>query len=221
MHFHAAGLPRMGDSLAQAEARRKATKSISRTTGKPVAESATTLTVGARLGAIGQFKGSFTSPPQIDDARAYELARLQMMGFFYFLTYDSAKNVGHYWLGDFYPVHGTIKSDWGNAVHRAFMKGVAEWDYRLILTTASGYYRAVIRRHSQKECWSWAIEWNDCYRLIGFFGDLAMAKEIVDRFPNLPVHSVLESSKHWLRYRREDPLQEDEDMLFSVSPESQ
>jgi hypothetical protein len=211
----------MSDSLAQSEAKRKSTKSISRMTGKPVAESSVTLTVRSRIGTIGNLTSSFTAPPQLDDSRAYELARLQMIGFFYFLTYDSAKNVGHYWTGDFYPVHGTIKADWGNEVHLAFMKEVAEWDYRLVLTTASGYYRAIIRRHPQKECWSWAVEWNDCYRLVGFFGDLDAAKEIADRLPNLSVHSILESPNRWLRYKADAPLQEDQDILFHVSPESE
>lgn len=221
MHFHTSGLPQMSDSLAQAEAQRKGTKSVSRKTGKPVAESSASLTVRAKIGAIGEMTGDFTAPPQLDDARAYDLARLQMIGFFYFLTYERAKNVGHYWAGGFYPVHGTIKSDWGNPVHRAFMKEVATWDYRLILTTASGYYRALIRRHPVKDCWSWAVEWNDCYRLVGFFGDLAAAKEVADKFPSVPVHSILESPNRWLRYRTEEPLNEEEDILFHVQSEAE
>ena len=220
MHFHTSGLPRMSDSLAQSEAKRKSLKSISRMTGKSVAESSVTLTVRSQIGAIGNLTSSFTAPPQLDDNRAYELARLQMIGFFYFLTYDSAKNVGHYWTGGFYPVHGAIKADWGNEVHLAYMKEVAEWDYRLVLTTANGYYRAIIRRHPQKECWSWAVEWNDSYRLVGFFGDLDTAKEIADCLPNLSVHSILESPNRWLRYKTDTPLQEDQDILFYVPTES-
>jgi len=80
----------MADSLAQAEARRKGTKSVSRKTGRPVAESSVSLAVRGKIGAIGEMTGDFTAPPQLDDARAYDLARLQMIGFFYFLTYDRA-----------------------------------------------------------------------------------------------------------------------------------
>lgn len=162
--------------------------------------------------------GNFTSPPQLDDTRTYKLARLQMIGFFYFLTYDQAKNIGHYWPGGFYPIHGTIKSDWGNPVHRAFMKEVATWDYRLILTTASEYYRAMIRRHPAKECWAWAVESNDCYRLVGFFGALDAATELADKLPDIPAHSIFESSNCWLRFRTEEPLNEEDDILFHAAP---
>ena len=136
MHFHTSGLRSMNDSRLQAEANRKNVKSISRKTGKPVAESSSTLTVRAKIGQSGELTGTFAAPPQLDDNRVYELARLQMIGFFYFLTYDPLENVGHWWRGGFYPIHGTIKSDWGNSVHRTFMKQVAQWDYRLVLTTA-------------------------------------------------------------------------------------
>lgn len=216
MHFHVAGLPRMNDSRVQAEAKRKGMKSGSRSTGKAVAESSASLAVNAKIGVVGEMVADFTAPPQLDDARVHELARLQMTGFFYFLTYDRARNVGHYWPGGFYPVHGTIKSDWGNPVHREFMKEVATWDYRLILSTADGYYRAAIRRHPAKDCWSWAVEWNDCYRLVGFFGDLDAAKEVADRLPRIPVQSVVEGPNRWLRVRLEEPLNEEDDLLFYV-----
>jgi len=220
MTFHTASLPLMSNSLMQAEAQRKSTKSVSRKTGKPVAESSESTKVHAKVGAFAEITANLTAPPQLDDARVYELARLQMIGFFYFLTYDRIKNVGHYWPGGFYPVHGAIKSDWGNPVHRAFMNEVVTWDYRLVLSTAGGYYRAVIRRHPTSDCWSWAVEWNDCYRLVGFFGDLGAAKEVAGRLPDNPVRSVFESPTRWLRYRIDEPLNEDDDLLFHVPPES-
>lgn len=216
MHFHTSGLRDMNDAMLQAEASRKIAKSISRKTGKPVAKSSPTLTVRVSMGPAVELTGSFTAPPQLEDSRAYELARLQMIGFFYLLTYDRVSKLGHWWSGGFYPVHGTIKSDWGNPIHRAFMKEVREWDYRLILTTAGGYYRAMIRRHPSADCWSWAVEWNDCYRLVGFFGDLAAAKAVATRLPSLPVHSIAESPDRWIRYRVEEPLPENEDTLFRV-----
>lgn len=220
MTFHTANLPLLADSLVQAEARRKNIKSFSRKTGKPIAESSESIKIRAKLGVIAEITGDFTSPPQLDDKRVYELARLQMIGFFYFLTYDRVSNIGHYWPGGFYPIHGTIKSDWGNPVHRAFMNEVVNWDYRLLLATASGYYRAVIRRHPKRNCWSWAVEWNDCYRLVGFFGDLEAAKEVAGRFPDIPVNSVFESPNRWFRYRVEESLNEEEDLLFHMPPES-
>jgi hypothetical protein len=216
MNFHTAGLPHMGDALASAEATRKSRKSVSRATSKLVAESSATHTVEVPLPGHARATFSFSSPPQVAEQRAYELARLQMMGFFYFLTYDPSRRVGHWWPGGFYPVHGTIKSDWGNPVHRAFMNEVAAWDYRLTLTTASGYFRAIIRRHPTQECWSWAVEWNDCYRLVGFFGTLSAAQEVVNRLPDIPVRSAMEGNNRWVRYRVEEHLPEDDDILFHV-----
>ena len=216
MHFHTVGLSPMDDSIVQMEAKRKGVNSFSRRTGKPVAESAAKLNIHGKIGSYIEVNGLFTAPPQLDDQRSFELARLQMIAFFYFLTYNKIKNVGHFWQEGFYPIQGAIKSDWGNPVHRAFMTEIVNWDYRLVLTTASGYYRAIIRRHPSKDCWAWAVEWNDCYRLVGFFGDFSASKEIADRLPDLPVHSILESQNQWLRYRREEMLLDEDDILFNV-----
>lgn len=151
-HLHTAGLPRMNDSRAQAESQRRSHKSGSRKTGKPVSQSNVKLSFKASLGLSATLEGRFTGPPQLDDTRTIELARLQMIGFFYFLTFNRVRQVGHYWPGGFDPVHGTLKSDWGNPIHRAFSAQIASWDYRLVLNTAGGYFRALIRRHADKEC---------------------------------------------------------------------
>lgn len=221
MHFHTAGLSSMADSRAQGEAKRRSAKSGSRTTGKSVAQSHASLEFAAPLGAGGQLKFKFDGPPQLDDARVYELARLQMMGFFYFLTYDRSRNVGHYWPGDFFPIHGTIKSDWGNALHRAFMKETGGWNYRIVLNTASGYYRAMIRRYPKADCWAWAVEWNDCYRLVGFFGDQTPAKAVADELPSVPVLSMREPNGGVIRYRVEESLRDEEDTLFRMPLEAE
>ena len=219
MNFHKAGLPKMGDAVASAEATRKSGKSISRATKKSVADSSATHIVEMPLLGQARASFSFSSPPQVPERRAYELARLQMMGFFYFLTYDPSQRVGYWWPGGFFPIDGTIKSDWGNPVQRAFMNEVAAWDYRLTLTTAGGYYRAVIRRHPTQECWSWAVEWNDCFRLVGFFGTLSAAQDVASRLPQVPVRSVTEGNNRWVRFRVEEHLPEVDDILFRVDTE--
>lgn len=216
MAFHVAGLAGMNDDLLKKEAERKSKRSISRKTGKPVSQSAANVSFEVPIFSGASITGNFTSPPQIDDARAHELARLQLMGFFYMLTYDTTANRGYWWRGGFYPLHGTIKSDWGNPVHRAFMSEIAGWDYRLIVTTADGYFRAVIRKHPTDEFWGWAVEWNDCYRLVGFFGSEASAIAVANRMPKLQIHSMLETERSWLRYRIETALADEEDILFRL-----
>lgn len=207
----------MSDSRVQAEALRRSAKSGSRKTGKAVAASGVELRISANVGLNAELAFSFNGPPQLDDGRVYELARLQMMAFFYFLTYDKTKELGHFWTGGFYPIHGTIKTDWGNSVHRSFMKQCQDWDYRLVLNTAEGYYRALIRRHPAQECWSWAVEWNDSYRFVGYFGNLEAAKVLVAELAPLDETAILGGPNRWVRYRIEQPLSEEDDTLFSVS----
>jgi hypothetical protein len=219
MAFHAHGLRGMDDDLLKREAQRKASGSISRKTGKPVGQSAETVAFNLRGPFGAEVSGNFTGPPQLDERRVCALARFQMVGFFYMLTYDTMANRGHWWIGDFFPLHGAIKTDWGNPIHRHFMQEVEKWDYRLIVSTADGYFRAAIRKHPAEECWSWAVEWNSCYRLVGFFGDEKVALALISQMPKLQVHSVLESDRDSIRVRADTPISEDEDVLFALPEE--
>lgn len=222
MNYHSVGLHPMADSRLQVEAKRRSLKSGSRKTGKAVAHSHVSIRFAAPVSEFACIKGNLNAPPQIDGDRVYELARMQIVALFYFLTYDHKSNTGHYWRGGFFPVHGTVKSDWGNPVHQAIMTATASWDYRLILNTADGYFRTVIRKHPSKECWSWAVEWNDCYRLVGFCGDQSASQAVAFEFPHIPFNLVFEAPGQWLRYRNEEPLDETYDVLFrqTESPEA-
>lgn len=217
LNFHTAGLNSMSDILAKEESLRRSGKTISRKTGKPVSESGTSVKFDGSFGSIVRLSGGFAGPPQIDDARAYELARLQMMGFFYFLTFNEDGQIGYFWPGDFFPVHGTLRSDWGNPLHIAFARQIQHWDYRLILNTAQNYYRAVIRRHPTNDCWAWAVEWNAAYRLVGYFGDRDTAQSLFDELPPLPAESFIKAQNgNYFRIRAEQPLSDFQDILFSV-----
>lgn len=81
MYFHTTGPAATEDPTARAEALRRGPKSGSRKTGKPVADSHAALESTSQLGPVEMTFG-FVAPPQIDDTRAYELARMQMLGFF-------------------------------------------------------------------------------------------------------------------------------------------
>ena len=60
------------------------------------------------------------------------------------------------------------------------------------------------------ECWSWALEWNQSLRLIGFFGKEKSINEIITgiKFPKPDI--VVNGG----RLYREKPLSEDKDDLF-------
>lgn len=94
------------------------------------------------------------------------------------------------------------------------MAAVVDWEPRLLVSTAKDHFAAAIRKHPDAACWSWAVEWNKSDRLVGFFGELAPAKQLADPFPRLNVTSVAEAGKSWFGFRSEVPLDEDDDLLF-------
>ena len=214
MHFHTVGFPCMSDPRAQAEARRKSDKSISRKTRKAISSSNEEHNISLPLGDNNELTFRFRVPPQFDDERVYELARFHMMAFFYLLTYDDALKRGQWWKGSFNPVHGSIKTDWGNSLYHSFMNQCCQWECHFILADPDGYFCAAIRKHPVEESYSWAIQWNDCYRLIGYFGDPKIARMLADELSPLKVRSMFESPDAWVRTRNDKLLAEDDDILF-------
>lgn len=199
---------------AAVEADRKKAKSRSRRTGKPVGESAESMTLRTQLGNSVTMTFTFTAPPQIESDRAFELARLQMMAFFYFLTYSEQTSRGQFWRGTFVPLIEARKSDWGNSIHLSFMNAVVMWEPRLLVSTAKDHFSAAIRRHPTHRLWSWAVEWNKSYRVIGFFGEESAVREAVEQIPRLQITSIAEEGTWWVRHRTDTSLKEGEDKLF-------
>ena len=202
------------DADASAEAHRKARNSFSRRTKKPVDDSQEHLTIKMPLGPGAEITFNMTAPPQADSRRIFELARMQLMGFFYWITFNHSTKRGGYWTGGFYPVMEAQRSDWGNSVHRGFMHGVVGWEPRVLAIGADGFFKVIIRRHPSAECWSWALEWNQKLRIIGFFGNRAAAEAVVAGFPKLDLQTVAQGPAEFIRYRLETLLPEEEDKLF-------
>lgn len=157
---------------------------------------------------------TLTAPPQADSDRVFELSRLHLIAFFYWITYNHSTKSGGYWLGGFFPVLEARRSDWGNPIHRAFMDAVINWEPRVLATGADGYFKIAIRRHPAATCWSWALEWNNSYRIVGFFGEQAPVEAASSTFPPLEVATIVQGTHGWLRYRREMPLSKEDDKLF-------
>jgi hypothetical protein len=162
------------DALLASEAGRKGTGSVSRRTGKPVAKSAEAFTVRTGLGSSISVTAKMVGPPQLNHQRAFELARLQMCAVFYRITYDSVTNTGRPWPGVFVPVMLAPRSDWGSPMMLEFMRATRSWPYRFLGITASGYFKAAVRKHPDQHAagWAWAVEWNQNLRVVGFFGSL-------------------------------------------------
>lgn len=202
------------DPLHRAEALRKGRHSFSRRTKKLVAESVEKLNITASFFG-GVLTTEFVSPPQIELDRIFHLARLQVRAFFYFLTYDEPKKVGKFWQEGCYYVEHVNRADWGNPLLRGFADAVKDWEPRLIAVGADGFFKVAIRRHPTEGCFSWALEWNQNYRIIGFFGDKRLAQQIVNSLPPLEMVSIGEKENgDYVRYRAEVPLRDEDDTLF-------
>ncbi|UCI05144.1 HNH endonuclease [Mesorhizobium sp. B1-1-8] len=209
------------DTGAMEEARRKANDARSRRTRKPVKDSSEGINIRGSLGPGINISFQFSSPPQIDDQRAFELARLQLMAFFYMQTYNHDIRRGGYWLHGYHPVMTAIRSDWGNALMKGFMRTVELWDCRFLAISADGFFKLITRKHPSAETWAWALEWNHNRRLIGFFGELEPAQMIFDSLPRLTAKTVYQAPNESLSYRRDVALNEEEDTLFVVFEETE
>lgn len=202
------------DDEAIADAQRKAANAISRRTKKPVKESHEDLAFDVPFGTAANIGFNFTSPPQIDEARAFELARLQLAGFFFLLTYQKDQERGGFWPDGCYLLMMVRRADYGNPTMTDFANAVLNWEPRLIGHTAEGYFRVCIRKHPEADCWSWALEWNGSTRLVGFFGDKGAAQAVVDGLRKLEMHHLDLSDGRHIRFRTEVPLAPENDRLF-------
>lgn len=204
------------DDSTLSEAKRKAAASISRKTRKPVMHSQENIDFKVPFGSAATFTFNLVSPPQVESERLHELARMQMMAFFYFITFDKATKRGGFWRDGFYPLTEAHHADWGNVIHKSFIKAVETWEPRWLGNTADGFFKSIIRRHPSEECWSWALEWNKNYRLIGFFGAYAPVEEIISAFDRPKMTHYDTGDNSWVRLREEIKLsEEEEDCLFA------
>jgi hypothetical protein len=214
MQTDAWGRHATSDTTLAMEATRKARNSISRRTGKPVKDSFEKIDIKGTLAPGVEVTFNLTSPPQIQSNRIYELARMQLMAFFYWITYNHETRKGGFWLGSFFPVLEAIHSDWGNPVHRAFMDAVVNWEPRVLAIGADEFFKAIIRRHPVSVCWSWALEWNHKYRIVGFFGEQEPARAMVTIFPMIKVTTITQGTDRYVSYRTETDLMDKDDKLF-------
>lgn len=154
---------------------------------------------------------SFVGLPRLVPDRVMALAAAQIRAFFYFITYDESQGRGSFLPGGISSFIFAQKDDWGNAQFLAFASLTRDWIGRVSGNTAEHYFRIVIKRDpSGIELWSFGLEWNQNYRIIGFFGDTKSAAERVGAFPSFEWVRLDETT----RKREETPLKSSEDVLF-------
>lgn len=206
------------DAVLIVDARRKAAKSISRRTKKSVKESGEALSLRASSGSGVSMSAAFIAPPQPDETRAFELARMHLSALFYWVTFDAPSNSGRFWLGEYMILNAALRADWGNVTQRAFAAAVVGWEPRVLIPgSAGGYFAAVIRKHPAATCWSWALEWNCNYRLTGFFGERTPAFALVDSFPQPETRLLYRDARKVVGLRRDVELAQQDDLLFTYS----
>ena len=201
------------DPLLASEGARKAV-SKSRRTGKEVAVSDENVVISGNFGSAATFSASFISPPQADRNRVFELARLQLVALFYWVTYRPVDNRGGYWRGTFVPMSHSCRRDWGNSLHRTFMKSVLDWKPCLIAIAADGFFKAVIRWCPSTICWSWALEWNHNHRIIGFFGEKTSIETALRTLTQPEMYPMAQSPGERWSMREEIALPDNQDQMF-------
>jgi hypothetical protein len=205
----------LNHAALRAEAERKARRSISHRTRKPVGLSSETFSITQQLRPGVSVSTTFVAPPQLDEKRVCALAHYQITGLFYLISYESVTpRRGGYWPGRFVPLMMSYRTDWGNAVQRAFMASVKDWVPRVLGNTPEGFFRAAIRRNPDQKLWSWALEWNGSVRVIGFFGDADVAHKIMRAFPKLTAEITGRVDHGHFAGRFEVPIDEPDDEMF-------
>ena len=203
------------DEAVKLDAIRKARRAHSRRTGKPVLYSEERTRATMRLGEVGTMTVELVSPPQVDHRRVFELARMQLVGFFYWITYQEKTRQGYWWPGEFRPLLHANRSDWGNTTLREFGDVVREWDVRVLGISAAGFFRVAIRKHPEIACWSWALEWNRSLRVVGFVEDIGSTSAVIDGIQAPKMKVLARTPEATLRFRREIPQDKQNDNLFS------
>jgi hypothetical protein len=193
-------------TVAERDALRRAKRSVSRRTGKPVGDSQERVEIVAPLHG-GTLTFQATAPPQADQDRVDMLCLMHVRAFFYMLTYSLEAQVGRYWQGLFHVCGTERRSNWGNERYLAFTGEVQTWPYRLISSVANDYFRIMIRRKAKDVIlWSWALEWNKNFRNIGFFGDETLIRAELSKLPLSPMQEISRNPGSTIRIRTDTSL---------------
>ena len=204
------------DERFRSEAQRK-TPSISQFTGKPVGQSAEKMHLSGHFGPGATLGVQMSAPPQVSEERLYQLARFHVQGFFFFITFDKESERGGFLTGIFKPVMAARRTDWGNAKMRAFACSKLSWSVRFEGIAAEEYFKVSIRRHpAGAGVWAWALEWNQNFRIIGFFGSQSEVDREVAALPTLQMKEIGKQGNIVYRTRLEVALPPEEDRLFGV-----
>jgi hypothetical protein len=193
---------------------RKLRHAISRRTGKLVRDSTEKLTVKGELFPGFSMSFEMISNPQTDSERVGRLALYHVTAFHYFTTYNKETRVGEAIYGQFAVAGNYRRADWGNERARQFMRDTRAWDARFLMKGKDAFFKAIIRRRLPDLIWSWALEWNQSFRVFGFYGDQTLAVGALANLPFLRTMPLASGPNGFIRMREEVALGEADDILF-------
>lgn len=133
------------------------------------------------------------------------------------VTYKDEMRRGQPISGVFIPVDSSAVTNWGNPVQRWFMDRVEHWRSSFVNSLANDFFRVALRRAaSNVNLWSWALEWNRNYRLIGFFGDDMLVENELKSMPPRPTSIPAGTTPDGaiLRFTPDVMLPDEVDVLF-------
>jgi hypothetical protein len=202
------------DPVLIAEIARKARRSISRRTRKPVAESAEEFFLEREMhGATMRF--GFVAPAQVQTQRIGVLAWFHIQAFAFLTSYDESEQTGRFLQEEFHLLASSSEVDWGSKRLRWFCDTTKGWTPVLRADIADAYFKIVLRRYGDERLWSWALEWNCSMRVAGLYGDSRLIESFVCQIPDAASAFVHEQGNEIFVARQSIPITTDEDMLFS------
>jgi hypothetical protein len=163
----------------------------------------------------------FVGPPQPDRKMVRRLALRHVQGMFALVTNPdrTAKPLTLLYPGSVWVVGEYLRGDWGNTQAKAAHDRTRNWGVRAALTTASGFFRFILRRDAAEiGTWFWAVEWNDAMRVVGGISPDAKRPSFMEDLPELHWLQMATSNGGVFRTRREEPLDVDRDNMFSSPP---
>jgi hypothetical protein len=204
------GMGIANSALAQLAAR-KAQKAMSRHTKKSIQDSHQQHSFTGELLSGVSVKFGMIGPPVILPERSRRLVWFHTQAFFYLKNYDRALRVSTF-MPDIVWTANARRSDWGNTTFVSFADLTRTWQTYIQADAANGNFQIVIRQDSADvhQVWSFALEWNAAYRVIGFFGDAIPAKKYADSLPRPTMFHLDQTT----RYREEIPIQSERDIMF-------
>jgi hypothetical protein len=169
----------------------------------------------ALQGSMGtlSISSDMVAPPQLIENAVRLLTFNQIQGLFTLYTTEDYLNPTTYSLLSsehwrFFGIYG--HGDWGNAQLCEIADRVREWPVRARIDTASGYFRACLRRSPDENGpWHCGLEWNKSLRVFG-----AISHPNDPLFENLPELNWARISGN-ARLRLETREPEDFDGLFA------